>query len=58
VLKKTYNSSIYELLYEFKNPQKGAQKLNEEICHERLRALISVTVSFINALRCAFDKLY
>jgi len=53
-----YNSSIYKLLYEFKNPQKGTQKLNKEICHERLRALILVTVSFINALRYAFNKLY
>jgi hypothetical protein len=50
--------SIHELLCEFKNHQKGARKLNEEICHERLTALISVTVSFIDALRRAFDKLY
>src|SRR5277367_6570554 len=50
--------SIHELLCEFKNHQKGARKLNEEICPERSTALISVTVSFIDALRRAFDKLY
>jgi hypothetical protein len=50
--------SFHELLCEFKNHKKGARKLNEEICRERLTALISVTVSFIDALRRAFDKLY
>jgi hypothetical protein len=50
--------SIHELLYEFKNHKNRARKLNEEICRERLTALISVIVSFIDALRCAFDKLY
>jgi hypothetical protein len=50
--------SFHELLCEFKNHKKGARKLNEEICHECLTALISVTISFIDALRRAFDKLY
>lgn len=50
--------SIDELLCEFENHKKGARKLNEEICRERLTALISVTASFIDALRRAFDKLY
>src|ERR1700722_8501399 len=49
---------IHELLCEFKNHKKGAQKFNEKICRERLIALISMTVSFIDALRRAFDKLY
>lgn len=50
--------SIHELLCEFKNHKKGARKHNEEICHERLTALVSVTISFTDALRRAFDKLY
>ena len=56
--KEDRNLSIHELLYEFKNHKKGARKLNEEICHEHLTALVSVTISFIDALRRAFDKLY
>jgi hypothetical protein len=53
--KEDQKLSIHELLCEFKNHKKGARKLNEEICRERLTALILVTVSFIDALRRAFD---
>jgi hypothetical protein len=56
--KEDRQPSFHELLCEFKNHKKGARKLNEEICHERLTALISATISFIDALRRAFDKLY
>ncbi len=50
--------SIPELLCEFKNHKSGARKRNEEFCHERRTALVSVTISFTDALRRAFDKLY
>lgn len=49
---------IHELLCEFNSHKTGARKLNEEFCHERLTALVSVTISFIDALRRAFDKFY
>ena len=50
--------SIHELLCEFKNHKNGARKLNEEICHKRLTALVSVTISFIDMLRCVRTKLH
>ena len=55
--RKDRQLSIHELLCEFKNHKNGAQKLYQEICPERLTALVSVTIS-IDALRRAFNKLY
>jgi hypothetical protein len=56
--KEDWKLFIHELLCEFKNHKKGAWKLNEEICCDRLTALILVTVSFIDVLYRALNKLY
>lgn len=56
--KEDRQSYIHELLCEFKNHKDGARKFNEGICHERLTAVVSVTINFIDALRRAFNKLY
>jgi len=50
--------SIHELLSEFKNHKTRPRNLHEEIYPKRLTALVSVTVSFIDVLRRAFNKLY
>jgi len=49
---------IHELLSEFIKHQKGPRYIHEEIDHECLTALISVTVNFTDALRRAFEKYY